>query len=79
MRYHLLDAEGENRAVRSFLLQYSCGRSIAVGEMRRHMEMSGWGGSKCLPKFLETCNPLEHLTKAAAQLWIRHLFSLEEE
>lgn len=71
----LLDDEGENRAVRSFLLQYSCDRSITVGAMLAHMNRSGWRGDA--PAFALSVRPEEHLTKAGAQLWIRHLLSLE--
>lgn len=71
----LLDSDGENRAVRSFLMQYSCDRSISVDEMARHMELSGW--PNMLPRFA-TLNDGSVLTKAGAQIWIRHLFSLEK-
>lgn len=75
----LLDSDGENRAVRSFLMQYSCDRALTVGAMRKHIDMSGWPLHYC-PDFARTgaCDS-EHLTKAGAQLWIRFLFSLELE
>jgi hypothetical protein len=71
----LLDEEGENRAVRSFLMQYSCDRAITVGAILAHMNRSGWRGTA--PAFALDVRPETHLTKAGAQLWIRHLFSLE--
>jgi hypothetical protein len=67
------DAEGENMAVRSFLMFYGqCGGT--VGEMKRHM---GMGGFKSWPAWVDTDPEGAHLTKAGAQLWIRHLFALE--
>lgn len=73
----LLDDEGENRAVRSFLMQYGL-PSLTVGAMRRHMVLSGWGAKYC-PAFVNnsTATAGEHLTKAGAQIWIRHLFGME--
>jgi hypothetical protein len=67
------DAEGENRAVRSFLLLYGQ-RGVTVGGMKRHMGMSGF---KSWPAWVDTEPEGAHLTKAGAQLWIRHLFALE--
>lgn len=72
----LLDAEGENQAVRTFLMQYSCDRSITVGAMRSHMTRSGWG-EEAIPQFARNTYSAEHLTKSGAQIWIRHLFDLE--
>lgn len=72
----LLDADGENRAVRSFLMQYGV-PSLTVAAMGRHMSRSGWS-SKYWPDFARQAdNAAEHLTKAGAQIWIRYLFSLE--
>lgn len=71
----LLDIDGENLAVRSFLMQYSCDRSITVGAMLAHMNRSGWRGFA--PAFALEVRPETHLTKAGAQIWIRHLISLE--
>lgn len=71
----LLDDDGENRALRSFLLQYGA-PSITVGAMQQHMARSGWGAIYC-PPFVANGNPGRHLTKAAAQIWIRHLLSME--
>lgn len=76
-RADVLDEEGENLAVRSFLMQYGV-PSLTVGAMRQHMARSGWGADFC-PPFVNdsTAYAGEHLTKSGAQLWIRHLFSLE--
>lgn len=71
----LLDAEGENQAVRSFLMQYSCDRSITIGAMLAHMNRSGWRGTS--PAFALHERPETPLTMAGAQIWIRHLFELE--
>ncbi len=70
----LRDTDGENRAVRSFLMQYSCDRSIKVDTMRQNMERSGW---KQHPTWSNN-NP-EHLNKAMAQAWLRFLFALENK
>jgi hypothetical protein len=67
------DAEGENKAVRSFLMLYGQ-RGVTVGGMKRHMGMSGF---KSWPAWVDTEPEGAHLTKAGAQLWIRHLFALE--
>jgi len=71
----MLDADGQNLAVRSFLLMYSCDRLISIADMRNYMEMSGWGGM--WPEVVSDTGGRQNLTKACAQVWIRHLFSLE--
>ena len=73
----LLHADGENLAVRSFLMFYSCDTSRKISEMAEHMALSGWSYEKYCPDCLKDFRE-DHLTKADAQLWIRHLFSLEE-
>jgi hypothetical protein len=67
------DAEGENMAVRCFLMLYGQ-RSVTVGQMKKNMAMSGF---KFWPAWVDSEPEGAHLTKAGAQLWIRHLFSLE--
>ena len=67
------DAEGENKAVRSFLMLYGQ-PGLTVGQMKKHMTMSGF---KAWPAWVDTEPHGAHLTKAGAQLWIRHLFALE--
>jgi hypothetical protein len=67
------DAEGENKAVRSFLMLYGQ-PGLTVGKMKKHMAMSDF---KSWPTWVETEPHGAHLTKAGAQLWIRHLFALE--
>jgi hypothetical protein len=47
---------------------------LTVGQMKKHMAMSGF---KSWPTWVETEHDGAHLTKAGAQLWIRHLFALE--
>ena len=68
----LLDDEGENIAVRTFLMFYTV-PSITVGEIRRNMKGCGY------PHWPEwaSAQDEQHLTKAGAQLWLRHLFALE--
>lgn len=73
----LLDTDGKNRAVRSFLIQYGA-PSLTVGAMRQHMARSGWGDAFC-PAFVANGHPDRHLTEAGAQLWMRHLFDLEKK
>lgn len=67
----LLDG-GENKAVRSFLLMYGSGQHD-IPKLRDHMELSGFDGY--WPDWV--ANERGHLTKAGAQLWLRHLFSYE--
>jgi hypothetical protein len=67
------DADGENKAVRSFLMLYGQ-PGLTVGQMKKHMTISGF---KAWPTWVETEPHGAHLTKAGAQLWIRHLFALE--
>ena len=69
----LLDADGENRAVRAFLMIYGT-PGLTIGKMRTHMTMSGhphW------PDWAEDSLEHAHLTKGGAQHWLRHLFALE--
>jgi hypothetical protein len=67
------DAEGENKAVRFFLMLYGQ-PGLTVGQMKGHMRMSGF---KMWPAWVDTEPDGAHLTKAGAQLWIRHLFATE--
>lgn len=66
--------DGENRAVRSFLLAYGT-HGLTVGMMRTNMRLSGWDG--LWPEWVNTQPETAHLTKGGAQHWLRHLFSLE--
>lgn len=68
--------DGENQAVRSFLLVFGK-PGLTVGGMRRHMELSGWPHWPDWV-FSEDVQPLP-LTKHGAQHWLRHLFALEGE
>jgi hypothetical protein len=73
MRKDLID-DGENQAVRSFLSLYGGGlAATALGKFAANMESLGWDDH---PTFVKD-NPNDILTKAGAQLWIRHLFALE--
>jgi hypothetical protein len=67
------DAEGENKAVRSFLMLYGQ-PGLTVGQMKKHMARSGFTS---WPTWVDTEPYVAHLTKAGAQLWVRHLFALE--
>lgn len=76
MRSEILDSDGENRALRTFLSIYADSNdAMMVGAMARHMESLGWDNH---PKWIDE-NPHSNLTKAGAQLWIRHLLSLEQK
>jgi hypothetical protein len=68
----LRDSDGENQAVRCFLMLYGCGQSPTIPQMREHMRESGFPH---WPKWAET--ERGHLTKGGAQDWLRHLFSME--
>jgi hypothetical protein len=68
----LIDNDGENRAVRNFLMFYGGNCGINTKSMRYNMTMSGFDGA-----WPEWANKDMHLTKAGAQLWLRHLFNLE--
>jgi hypothetical protein len=74
MDRELMDSDGENRAVRSFLMQYGY-PGLTVGAMRDHMRSSGWEGY--WPEWVADAHSAAHLTKAGAQLWLRCLFALE--
>ena len=70
----MVDDEGENRAVRMFLALYGGQTGVTTEQMRKHLRMSGF--KDAWPEWANTHEG--HLTKAGAQLWIRHLFSLEQ-
>lgn len=69
----LLDSDGENRAVRMFLLLYSGNSGLTTGKMRMHLKAAGFDGA-----WPEWANDDCHLTKMGAQMWLRHLFDLEQ-
>lgn len=68
----LIDSDGENRAVRAFLLLYGGSAGVTTTQMRRHMEASGY---PLWPEWAAHAD--RHLTKGGAQDWLRHLFALE--
>ena len=71
----LIDTDGENRAVRSFLMLYGQ-PGLTVGAMRKHLIALGFPH---WPEWVEFGGPGDaaHLTKGGAQHWLRHLFALE--
>ena len=69
---NLLDDEGENMAVRMFLALYGGQRGVTTRQMQYHLGAAGFAGA-----WPEWANQDMHLTKAGAQLWLRHLFNLE--
>ena len=74
LKQALVDDEGENQAVRMFLALYGSQAGITTKQMRQHLEMAGFDGA-----WPEWADKEMHLTKAGAQLWIRHLFALAEQ
>lgn len=75
--WQMLDDDGENLALRAFLLYYQNGGDKSVGAMRTHLQLCGWHG--CWPDWVARNHDSAHLTKAGAQLWIRHLIDLESQ
>ena len=70
----VVDDEGENQAVRMFLALYGGSCGVTAEQMRKHLKMAGFDGA--WPEWANNHNG--HLTKAGAQLWIRHMFNLEQ-
>lgn len=66
--------DGENRAVRTFLLFYGGNRggALTTDAMRTNLELAGW--ENCWPDWAKRN---QTLTKSGAQDWIRFLFALE--
>jgi hypothetical protein len=62
--------DGENRAVRYFLMMYG-GQTRTIEGMRKHLQLSGF------PYWPEWAERDGHLTKGGAQAWIRYLIGLE--
>ena len=75
VQQEMVDDEGENQAVRMFLALYGGQYGITAEQMRKHLKMAGFDGA--WPEWANSHNG--HLTKAGAQLWIRHLFALAEQ
>lgn len=74
MANDLIDTDGENRAVRAFLLLYGTAGGVTTGSMALHLSRSGF---PFWPKWVESEGGM-HLTKGGAQAWLRHLFDLEK-
>ena len=68
----LIDDDGENRAVRAFLMLYGNNTVTAKG-MAAHMKASGY---PFVPEWVDKAPG--HLTKGGAQDWLRMLFELEK-
>lgn len=70
-----LIVDGENQAIRCFLMLYGGNSGLTVGQMKNHMASSGY---PLWPDWVADIDfPTKHLTKGAAQDWLRHLFDLE--
>lgn len=65
--------DGENQAVRSFLMLYKL-NGVTVACMQDHMISCGFPH---WPEWADTPEYQGHLTKGGAQDWLRHLFGLE--
>lgn len=73
MKLEMVDDEGENQAVRMFLALYGGACGVTAEQMRKHLKMAGF--DHAWPIWATADG---HLTKAGAQLWIRHLLELEQ-
>lgn len=69
----LIEDDGENRAVRGFLLGPECGIKSSE-EMKGHMKRYG---TPYWPEYFNTVKAA-HLTKFDKQEWLRYLFNLEK-
>ena len=67
--------DGENQAVRIFLMFYG-NPGLTIGGMASSLRRAGW--EHTTPDWAVNLAP-QHLTKGAAQAWLRHLFKLEEQ
>ena len=66
--------DGENQAVRIFLMFYG-NPGLTIGGMVSNMRSAGFAHT--VPDWVTGLGQ-QHLTKGAAQAWLRHLFKLEE-
>lgn len=69
-----MDTDGENLALRIFLLHYQ-NPGVTIAAMRNALRRTGFDG--CWPDFVENAVEFATLTKGGAQVWIRYLISLE--
>lgn len=72
----ILDSDGENRAVRMFLLLYGGQFNVTTRQMASHLRAAGFNGA--WPDWVQA-DVDAHLTKGGAQQWLRHLFNLEQK
>lgn len=71
---NMMDEDGENQALRSFLLLYSGG--VQTYGNCRCMRLGGY--EYAIPEWAKESPASAHVTKAAAQEWIRFILSLEK-
>lgn len=71
----LLHDDGENQAVRTFLMFYGSNPTLTHLQMMFNMQHSGY---PYFPSWVGEVRD-ETMTKAAAQDWLRYLFSLENK
>lgn len=63
--------ECENQAVRMFLMYYGGNNGVTVQGMRESLRTAGY--DDCWPDWVIGTGKGEHLTKAGAQDWIKHM------
>lgn len=66
--------DNENQAIRTFLMLYGGNSGLTIGQMKKHMSMSGY---PLWPNWVIDDILENHLTKWDAQDWLRHLLNLE--
>ena len=72
--------DGENLLVRYFLASYRSADNLSVGYMKNSMSlMSRPYPVKAWPDWVDEMDDDAHVTKLAAQNWLRYLFSLENK
>lgn len=72
--------DGENLLVRYFLASYRSADNLSIGYMKNSMSlMSKPHSVKVWPDWVDDMDDNSHVTKLAAQNWLRYLFSLEDE
>lgn len=73
----IVDEDGENQPIRTFLMHYQHSPSITTSQMKDCMELAGW--NRLWPDWVNEEPNTAHLTKGGAQSWIRYLFELEKK
>jgi len=74
--WNLVDEDGENLAVRAFLMLYGSSTGITIAQMREHLTLMRY---PFWPEHIGKVDSNAYLTKFDAQEWLRYLFNLEKE